>query len=202
MTDNKEDRPVPVKIEPGAQPDEDAAGETAAAEAQQDDGQPAEEQGAAEAPDWKARYEDEHEKYLRALADLQNYRRRAAQEMAQRQQYANESLLAELLPVNDSCEQALTSISDTDDVESVAKGVEMILTQLQGFLKRHGIEEINAEGQPFDPDLHEAVEAVPTDEVDANTIIAVVQSGYVLHDRVLRAAKVRVAVAPEASSDS
>jgi len=202
MTDNNEDRPVPGRVEAGAQPDEDAAGETAEAQAQQDGGQPAEEPGAAEEPDWQAMHEEAHEKYLRALADLQNYRRRAAQEMAQRQQYANESLLAELLPVSDNCEQALASISDTDDIESVSKGVEMILTQLQGFLKGHGVEQIDPQGQPFDPDLHEAVEAVPTDEVDANTIIAVVQPGYVLHDRVLRAARVRVAVAPEASSDS
>ncbi len=196
MTNKNKDRPVPVRVTSGAEADEDAVGEVAEAEQQ------AEEQAAAEELDWQARYAEEHEKYLRALADLQNYRRRAAQEMAQRQQYANEALLAELLPVGDSCEQALASMGGTDDIANVAKGIEMILAQLRGFLKRQGVERIDPQGEPFDPDLHEAVEAVPTAEVAANTIIAVEQPGYVLHDRVLRAAQVKVAVAPEAPPDS
>jgi len=122
-----------------------------------------------------------------------------AQEMAQQRQYANENLLAELLPVTDNCNQALASICDTDDLECVARGVEMILDQLHGFMKRHNVSQVNPQGQPFDPDLHEAVEAVPTADVPENTVVEVVQPGYLLHDRLLRPARVKVAIAPDSS---
>jgi molecular chaperone GrpE len=144
--------------------------------------------------DWKAAYEEAHEKYLRAVADLQNYRRRVTRDMADRQQYANEDLLTELLPVADNCNQALAGICQTDDPECIIKGVEMILAQLHGFMESHGVEQISPLGQQFDPNLHEAMEAVPTDDAKPNTIVEVLQPGYMLRDRLLRAAKVKVAV--------
>lgn len=150
-----------------------------------------------QAQDWKAMYEQTHEKYLRAVADLQNYRRRASQEMLQRQQYANEDLLAQLLPVADNCSQALAGICETDDPECIIKGVEMIIAQLHDFMQRYGVEQINPLGEKFDPQFHEAVEAVPTEDTEPDTIVGVVQPGYMLRDRLLRPAKVRVAVAPK-----
>jgi molecular chaperone GrpE len=164
------------------------------------DGQPQQaepELDTAQGQDWKARYEETHEKYLRAIADLQNYRRRVSRDMADRQQYANEDLLTQLLPVADNCGQALAGICQTDDPECIIKGVEMILAQLHDFMQGHGVEQISPLGQQFDPNLHEAVEAVPTDQTEPNTIVGVLQPGYTLRERLLRPAKVRVAVAPK-----
>lgn len=196
MTDRKEDKSVPANVVSGPRanaeadpiPPEDTPHEQAEAAAQQP--------VVVDETDWKARYEQEREKYLRALADLQNYRRRTEQERVQQLQYAHDSLLTDLLPLSDNCNQALASIRDTDDVEGLARGVEMILGQLQAFMQRYGVRELSPHGEPFDPELHEAVEAVPTDEAAPNTVVEVVQPGYMLNDRLLRAPKVRVAVAP------
>jgi molecular chaperone GrpE len=152
---------------------------------------------AAADTDWKALYEQEHEKYLRAVADLQNYRRRVAADAQQQRRFANENLLCELLPVTDNCNQALQAIEAAVDADSVAQGVTMILDQLLGFIEQNGVVRIDPEGEQFDAARHEAVEAVATADVPENTIVGVVQPGYMLHDRLLRPAKVRVAVAPQ-----
>lgn len=150
-----------------------------------------------EITDWQAMYEQEHENHLRAVADLQNYRRRVAAETQQQRRFANESLLCELLPVTDNCNQALEAIRSAHDPEAVARGVTMILDQLIGFIEQNGVTRIDPRGEQFDAALHEAVEAVPRSDVAENTIVEVVQPGYMLHDRLLRPAKVRVAVPPK-----
>jgi molecular chaperone GrpE len=210
MTPPEQDKSVPVKIvfdphdeeQEDEQADQTLTDQTPAEEPAQEQADAAAEPVVVEETDWKARYDEEHEKYLRALADLQNYRRRTEQERAQQLQYAHEALLTDLLPLSDNCNQALASIRDTDEVEDLARGVEMILGQLQAFMQRYGVRELNPHGEPFDPELHEAVEAVPTDEAAPNTVVEVLQPGYMLNDRLLRAPKVRVAVAPRDSSDS
>jgi molecular chaperone GrpE len=210
MTDGKQDKPVRVNIaldspaeeQEDEQADENPADLTPPEDASHDETEASAEPPVVEETDWKAKYEEEHENYLRALADLQNYRRRIQEDRVQQLQYAHEALLTDLLPLSDQCNHALASISDADDVQSVARGVEMILGQLDAFMQRYGIRELNPHGEEFDPQLHEAVEAVPTDEVAPNTIVEVVRPGYMLKDRLLRPPKVRVAVAAPDSSDS
>lgn len=189
--DHDTDKPVPDKTPEQTEP------ETAEPGQQPNDTGDHPDQQQAREPDWKAMYEQAQEKYLRAVAELQNYRRRTNAEMLQRQQYANEDLLEQLLPVADNCNQALAGICETDDPETIVKGVEMILAQLHDFMQRHGVERINPHGDQFDPQVHEAVEAVPTDDAEPNTIIEVIQPGYTLGDRLLRPATVRVAVGPK-----
>ncbi|HCU37765.1 MAG TPA: nucleotide exchange factor GrpE [Armatimonadetes bacterium] len=155
-----------------------------------------EDEPVGEVTDWQAMYEQEHDKYLRAVAELQNYRRRVASETQQQRKFANEGLLCDLLPVTDNCNQALEAIRSAGDADAVARGVTMILDQLIGFIEQNGVTRIDPRGEQFDAALHEAVEAVPTSEVAENTIVEVVQPGYMLHERLLRPAKVRVAVSP------
>ncbi len=155
-----------------------------------------EDEPVGEATDWQAMYEQEHDKYLRAVAELQNYRRRVASEAQQRRKFANEGLLCDLLPVTDNCNQALEAIRSAGDADAVARGVTMIVDQLLGFIEQNGVTMIDPRGEQFDAALHEAVEAVPTTDVVENTIVDVIQPGYMLHDRLLRPAKVRVAVSP------
>lgn len=161
-----------------------------------DNAAPCDEELAEAAPDWKAMYEEAQENYLRALADLQNYRKRVAQDVAQQRKFANENLLCDLLPITDNCNQALCAMGSSDDLEGLIKGVEMIINQLQYFLECNGVEQVDTVGEQFDPQKHEAVEAVPRDDVAENTVVEVVQPGYLLEGRLLRAARVKVAVPP------
>ncbi|HEU4599525.1 MAG TPA: nucleotide exchange factor GrpE [Solirubrobacterales bacterium] len=131
--------------------------------------------------------------YLRARADLENYRRRSAQEIERRALDAHEQLLRDWLEVVDSIDRALA----LDQGAELREGLRAVLEQMQSVLKRHGAERIDAEGQPFDPTLHEAVSTVPSAEAEPNTVLHVARGGWRLGDRVLRPAQVVVAKAPE-----
>ncbi|AZR74854.1 nucleotide exchange factor GrpE [Anoxybacter fermentans] len=132
------------------------------------------------------------DKLSRLQADFNNYRRRVAQEMEEHKARANERLLAELLPIIDNFERAL-SVEQNND-ESFVKGVEMIYKQLLNLLEKEGVTPIEAEGEIFDPHLHHAVMKEPAPEgVVEDTIIAVLQKGYYYKGRVLRPAMVKVA---------
>ena len=137
-----------------------------------------------------------HEDFLRAVADLQNFRRRAAEERAQQIQFANEGLLAELLPVLDNFDRATECQLEGDPALNFHRGVCMIREQLYAVLHRFGVEQMTTVGQAFDPARHEAVERVETTELPEGTVVAEVEAGYTLNGRVLRPAKVKVAVAP------
>ena len=139
---------------------------------------------------------NEHERYLRAVAELQNFRRRAAEERIQQLQFANETLLADLLPVLDNFERALSHHAETEADEALLQGVRMILGQFRDVFTKFGVAPIPTENQAFDPSLHEAVERVETKEAREGTIIEETLKGYTLNGRVLRAAKVKVAVSP------
>jgi molecular chaperone GrpE len=132
------------------------------------------------------------DKYLRALAELENFRRRMQREQARHFEYANERLLRELLPVVDDLEQALAN----RDVpaETLRKGVELVLQKLRQTLAAFGAEPFDALHQPFDPYLHEAVERVVNDELAEGTIVAELQRGYKYRGRLLRPARVVVSV--------
>lgn len=141
-----------------------------------------------------------NERIVRLTADFDNFRKRAQREKDEARQFANQGLLEKLLPVLDNFEMALTAVKDADP--SVRDGVQMILDQLLGVLKESGVEPVDAMGQPFDPNLHEALSQEETTEVEEGTVVQQVQCGYKLNDRLVRPARVVVAKAPGAAEEA
>ena len=140
--------------------------------------------------------EDEHNLYLRTLADFQNFRRRQEEENRQIRQIANRELILSLLPVIDNFERALSAAEQSQSYEALVGGVALTLRQMQEFLKRNGVEAIESVGQEFDPNFHEAVMRVEDSEHPENTIVEELQRGYSMNDRVLRPSMVKVATRP------
>ncbi len=141
-----------------------------------------------------------NERIVRLTADFDNFRKRAQREKDEARQFANQGLLEKLLPVLDNFEMALTAVKDADP--SVRDGVQMILDQLLGVLKESGVEPVDGMGQPFDPNLHEALSQEETTEVEEGTVVQQVQRGYKLNDRLVRPARVVVAKAPGATEEA
>lgn len=140
----------------------------------------------------------EHERlrelYLRKLADFENYRKRQEREMADFRKFASAELARDLLPVVDNLERALAVAPGS--AAGLREGVELVLRHLRDTLAKHGLEEINPLGEAFDPAFHEAVQRRQRDDVVENTVVEVLQKGFLMHGRLLRAAMVVVAAAP------
>lgn len=132
---------------------------------------------------------------LRERADIENQRRRLQRELDQARRFANERLLRELLPVCDNLEHGLAA--DTDNAAALREGMQLTLKSLNKAVSDHGLEIIDPVGQPFDPELHQAMGMVPTREQAPDTVVTVMQKGYVLNERLLRPALVMVAKAPD-----
>ncbi|MGB8432726.1 MAG: nucleotide exchange factor GrpE [Burkholderiales bacterium] len=143
--------------------------------------------GALQAAETKAK--EHHEAWLRAAAETENVRKRAQEDIARAHKYALEKFASELLQVKDSLEAALSA--ESQSVESLRAGVEVTLKQLASIFERQQIREIDPAGAPFDPHRHEAISMLPS-EKEPNTVINVLQKGYLLHDRVIRPALVTV----------
>ncbi|MHB8800446.1 MAG: nucleotide exchange factor GrpE [Thermoanaerobaculia bacterium] len=137
------------------------------------------------------------EALLRKMADFDNLRKRNEREKAEYTRYALSEVMLDLLGVLDNLERALEHApsSGADDFRT---GVEMIARQLTEILRKHGVVEVEAEGVPFDPQVHEAIMKEETAEVPHGTVVQVFQKGYILNDRLLRAARVKVSAAPTA----
>lgn len=138
----------------------------------------------------KAAEEAESERYMRLMAEFQNYKRRAAREKTDTLQYANEKIVGELLPVLDNFERALGT--ETEDMEGYAKGMQLIFEQLKTALGNAGLEEIKAMDEDFDPNVHNAVMTETIEETDDGKITKVLQKGYKLRDKVIRPSMVAV----------
>jgi len=136
---------------------------------------------------------EHHDAWLRAKAEADNIRKRARGEIASAHKFAVESFASELLAVKDSLEAALAA--ENASVESMKSGVELTLKQLAAVFERFNLAEINPVGQKFDPHRHQAISAVEA-QAEPNTVVQVLQKGYLLHDRVIRPALVLVAKAP------
>ncbi|MDP8215270.1 MAG: nucleotide exchange factor GrpE [Candidatus Euphemobacter frigidus] len=134
-----------------------------------------------------------HEKMLRTMADMENLRKRIDREKKEYIDYANQELIGDLLPVLDNFDRALQSAERTPQAIPYLQGVEMIYKQLEEILKKQGLEEIKALGEPFDPHLHEAVQTEETDRYPDNTILEVILKGYIFRGKLLRPAVVKVA---------
>ncbi len=141
----------------------------------------------------QSKLDEQRDAWLRALADAENARKRAQSDIAQARKYAAERIVEELLPVMDSLEAALGAAGASPG--ALRAGVELTQRQLRNAFERSGVTEVNpANGQRFDPHRHQAMAAVEADQ-EPNTVVAVLQKGYTLHDRVVRPALVSVAKA-------
>jgi len=144
-----------------------------------------------------------NDKYLRTYAEFENYRKRMQRDLAEARKYAHEPLLQELLPVMDHLGLALRHAQESDGAnQGFLEGVQLVYKQFRDVLEKFGVKPFDAEGKPFDPVMHDAVMQVPTADVPENTVVQVLQGGYLYHDKVVRHAKVGVSKRPtETASD-
>lgn len=152
--------------------------------------------------EWKTRAAEcdaMKDRYLRSVADLENFRKRAARERQEAVHYASQALLTKLMPALDNLDMALAAVSTAQgaSMESLKTGVEMVLGQLKTILREAGLEEIDATGQVFDPAWHEAVSQQETTEAPEGSVVQQLRKGYRLHQRLLRPASVVVARPPQ-----
>lgn len=143
---------------------------------------------------YKEKYEQLNNQYIRLAADFDNYRKRNEQEREALLKYGAESTLKKMLEVIDNFERGLKAIETVDDCEKVKECYNLAYKNFTEALTKAGLESIKAEGEAFDPNFHEAVMQTPTSEKEENTIIAELQKGYKLGDKVLRPTLVNVAV--------
>jgi molecular chaperone GrpE len=129
-------------------------------------------------------------------ADFENYQKRMQRDLATERRYAHSPLAAELLPALDNLDRATAAAKQAGETGPLVQGVGMVQTQILDALRRHGITRIEAQGQPFDPNLHQAVMQQPSDAVPPGTVLQVLEPGYMIHERVLRPARVVVSAAP------
>ncbi len=148
-----------------------------------------------------AKAKEHWERLLRASADFENYKKRMTRERQETSRYANAGLLEKLIPVLDHFEMALAAAQNTADesVRAFHEGMTMIYQQLRSSLAEAGLEEIDAQGQPFDHNWHEAVSQQASTEVPEGQVLQQLRKGYKLRDRLLRPASVVVAKPPEAT---
>jgi molecular chaperone GrpE len=140
---------------------------------------------------------ENYNRYLRAVADLENFRRRTVREKDELRQYAAGGVLEDLLPVVDNLGLALLAAKQPNaNLKNLGEGVEMVLTQLKSALSSHGLKEINPAGQAFDANLHEAISAQSSAEIPEGDVITVVRPGFSLNGRLLRPASVIVSSGP------
>ncbi len=150
----------------------------------------------------KAQVQEIKDQMLRTQAEMQNVRRRAEIDVEKAHKFALEKFVKELLPVADSLEKAVESAeaqdADAPVVASIREGVEMTLDLLLGGMKKFKVEQLNPVGEPFDPQRHEAMSMVPAPDAEPNSVVAVIQKGYTLNERLVRPAMVVVAKADDA----
>ena len=157
-------------------------------------------EGVTSVEELRREVEEKQDRLLRALAETENVRRRTQRDREEYVRYANESLLRDLVPVLDNLDRALEAARPGGDATGVVAGVELIQRELLKVLERAGVTRYSALGQPFDPTRHEAIASVVSADAAPGTVVRETLPGYQLHNRVLRAALVSVAAAPDESA--
>ncbi len=137
-----------------------------------------------------------NDKYVRLYADFENYKKIAARNKEELLKYANDDLMTDVLTVIDHLELALQHTEESKDPNPLAEGVELTLKELRNILEKHGLVIIDALNKPFDPAVHHAMSQIETEDVEVNTVVKEFRKGYMLKERVLRAAMVGVAKKP------
>ena len=177
----------------GAEP----APETAADESDKADTQASPEAALAEA---QAKADENWNLYLRAAAEVENVRKRATRDVENAHKFALENFSRELLAVVDSLEMGLAA-AENADADALREGSEATCKLLKTTLERFGVEEVDPEGEPFDPEMHEAMSMMPSETVEPGSVAQVIQKGYALNGRLLRPARVLVAAEPPSADD-
>lgn len=136
--------------------------------------------------------DENHQRFLRAQADFDNYRKRTLREREEQAKYASMHLVEQLLPVLDNFERALAAAEGNKDAEAMHKGVEMIYRQFFQVLEQEGLKPIPAVGEPFNPEIHQAVMQVESEEHGEGIVVEELQKGYFIKDKVLRPTMVKV----------
>ena len=202
MTDNREE----IREAKASEPEEEAKAAEAEAEAAEDKAEAADEAAEAEKAEEsedsgkecgeekeevkeEGKEESDDLRYLRLMADFQNYRKRAEKEKRDLYSYANEKIMNDLLTVMDNFERAL----EHDAGDGFKEGIEMIFKQLSDVLEKDGLAEIPALGEDFDPNVHNAVMTEETEDYESGKVSGVMQKGYTLNGKVIRPAMVKVA---------
>ena len=139
---------------------------------------------------------ENYEKYLRSVAELENYKKFAARERSDLIRYNNENIIRDILPILDGLDRALDLAGTSKDVNAFMDGVRMIQEQLFNCLEKYGVRKIEAAGREFDPNIHEALLQVESDEHEDNHVVTEFEKGYLLNDRLLKPAKVSVSKRP------
>jgi molecular chaperone GrpE len=144
---------------------------------------------------------ENYDKYIRSVAEFDNYRKRSLREKADAINYGNEKLLQDVLPLLDGIDRALEQSDKADDFEAFKTGLQMIREQFAGCLKKHGVESIEALRKNFDPNLHEALLQVDSPDHEDNKVVSEFEKGFLLNGRLLRPAKVSVCKRPPAGDE-
>jgi molecular chaperone GrpE len=144
----------------------------------------------------QAKAEENWNRLLRTQAELENQRKRSQRALENAHKYAIEKFVAELLPVYDSLELGLSHSAEEADAKKLHEGMELTLKMLAQAMEKFNVEQVNPEHQPFDPELHQAMTVQENAELPPNTVMAVVQKGYLLNDRLIRPAMVIVSKQP------
>jgi molecular chaperone GrpE len=139
-----------------------------------------------------AKAESQRDDLLRTLADYENSRKRAARDLEIERKFAHLKLAGDLLPAFDNLDRALAAAKQVGEQGPLVQGVMATQAQVLDILKRHGITQMEVQGRPFDPNLHQAVQMMPSPNQPPNTVVQVLQQGFLIHDRVLRPATVVV----------
>ncbi len=181
---------------PSERPEADTADDAVSAAANEQAAEEGDESATDSDPDsvqaeLQAKADENWQKYLRAAAELENVRKRAARDVENAHKFALERLAVELLAVRDSLEMGLAAGEDAD-IESLRQGKEATLKQLVAIMERFGVEELDPQGEPFDPGLHEAMTMQASADLEPGSVLTVIQKGYALNGRLLRPARVVV----------
>ena len=144
----------------------------------------------------QAQVADAEKRVLIAHADLENYRKRTRRDMQDQMKYASLRLMTELLESVDNLQRAIESYEQEPNADGLAQGVAMVSSQISKVLEEHGCKKIEAVGQTFDPNLHQALQMQPSDDHPANTVMQDLRAGFQLYDRLIRPAQVFVSTGP------
>ena len=136
--------------------------------------------------------DENYDLYMRSLAEIENLKKRYQKDKSDLIKFSNESLVKQLLIVIDNLEKAVSAIQEENSVEALREGVELTLKGLMDTLGKTGLEAVQAQGEPFDPNFHEAISELEDNTVEPGTVLQVLQKGYVLNDRLIRPAMVIV----------
>ncbi len=150
----------------------------------------------------EAQLAEANDRALRTQAELENFRKRSRRELEEQRKYANLPLIADLLPALDNLGRAVDAAEKDENATGLLEGVQMVAGQIQSILEKHNCRRVDATGNEFDPNVHEALAQEPSDEIPAGSVTRELSVGYQLHDRVIRPSQVMVstgAAAPPAN---